>query len=179
MNTCRRFRDRVWVSAWILCLGVVMLAGCETSGGASGSAEDADRQSRSSGVGLVPRVQAPIADVPVPVGFHLVEAISRHYTVGDQRFVDHTYEGRESKFDVERFYRERMPLKDWEPAGQQMVRGRFEQRYRKADELAEITVESSRNAFGMERTRVSITVRPGGSTAESGGRADPADRSGN
>lgn len=172
MKTLNRFRKRVWAPAWILCLGVAMLAGCEATGGNnSRTGENADGERRSGGVGLVPRAQSPIADVPVPVGFHLVESISRHYTVGEQRFIDHTYEGRESKFDVERFYRERMPLKDWQPKGEQMVRGRFEQRYRKADELAQITVDSSRNAFGIERTRVSITIRPAESSDGSKGEA--------
>jgi len=163
----------------ILCLWTAVAVGCTAHGGAARNGDEAtEAPARRGRVGLVPKVQAPIADVPVPVGFQLVESISRHYTVGDQRFIDHTYEGRENKFDVDRFYRERMPLKDWRSEGNQMVRGTFEQRYRKNNEIAEITIDSERNAFGMERTRVAITIRPDpdGPNGDSGaGSADAPD----
>jgi hypothetical protein len=135
------------------------LTGCETTGGGSAPSVGPDGRPEVR-VGLVPQTRPPISDVPIPVGFNMVESVSRHYNVGAQRFIDHTYQGRESKFDVDRFYRERMPIKDWVPLGNQMIRGKFTQRYEKQGEVAEITIDSKNNAFGAERTNVSITIRP-------------------
>jgi len=138
-------------------LGACASSGRETAGSTQGEQQAGpDRPMR---VGLIPQSRPPIADLPVPIGFKLAESISRTYESGGTRTIDHTYEGRDDKFAVERFYAEQMPLKDWEAKSKRMERGVITQIYQKAGEMAEVRISDAKG-LTTNRTSIHITVQP-------------------
>lgn len=101
-----------------------MSAGCTAAGNeplAAGKSETTPAPLTQAD--LLPQNRPPIADLPVPVGFKLVESISRSYDWGGGRVVDHTFEGRAEKLELERFYLRQMPALGWMRANAQQVRG--------------------------------------------------------
>lgn len=109
--------------------------------------------------GLVPQAQPPVEDVPVPIGFKLVEPMSRSLVTGGERKVEHTYQGRAEKFDVKRFYARQMPLSGWKLISEQFVSGEFALHFSKDEELAEVTL-TSQSSWGRERTTVGVSIGP-------------------
>jgi hypothetical protein len=148
-------------------LGAMVLGGCDGFGGSSStknnlnstSADDATANAATiTGTNLIPAPRPPVPDLPVAIGFKMNESISRNYESAGARFIDHTYEGQADKFDVERFYRQQMPLKGWTMRGSQMVRGDFLMRFEKGSELCEVGI-SSEKTFRGERTTVNFNVQ--------------------
>lgn len=177
MQRCTITSRMAWLTlaAWAGWL-LVMSTGCQTSFSASLGDERNNGQSTASSAaaiddsgaprsvgrpGLVPMARPPIPDLPVPIGFKLVESISRSYESAGARLIDHTYEGRESKYDVDRFYRKQMPLKGWTMRSTQMVRGEHLLRFVKDTELCEVRI-TSRDAFGGQRTAITFNVQTQG-----------------
>jgi hypothetical protein len=165
-----------WLTLPAAALAVVVCSGCQTSFSASLGDErnngqyaatnaeatgDNDTPRSVGRPGLVPMARPPIPDLPVPIGFKLVESISRSYESAGARLIDHTYEGRETKYDVDRFYRKQMPLKGWTMRSTQMVRGEHLLRFVKDTELCEVRI-TSRDAFGGQRTRITFNVQTQG-----------------
>jgi len=144
----------------LTCLIVLagLLGACESTG-AVASATPADGETadppRRARVGLIPQTRPPIRDIPVPIAFKLAEEISRTYESGGVRTVDHTYVGRDDKFEVERFYAEQMPLKDWVAKSKRMERGVITQIYEKGDEMAQVEI---RDAKGLTTNRSSVHI---------------------
>ena len=139
------------------------LCACQSEGpnaepaGASATSSAADAQPRAR-VGLIPQRQTPIADLPVPIGFKLAESISRDFESAGVRFVDHTYVGRDDKFEVERFYSEQMPQHGWVFQSKRMVRGDITLRYDKGQESAEVRIADA-SGLTTNRTSVQITIQ--------------------
>lgn len=109
--------------------------------------------------GLVPQARPPVADVPVPIGFKLIEPASRSFIAGDERRIKHAYQGGAEKFDVKRFYARQMPLNGWKLLNEQFLSGEFMLQFAKADERAELTVAST-TSWGRERTTVKVSIQP-------------------
>jgi hypothetical protein len=142
-------------AGWILMAGLI-LAGCTelqtgsgtgTGPGSASSTTGSSSTARSEpvvlkGHGLVAQVRPPVADLPVPVGFEILEAESRNYESAGARFVDHTYQGKADKFAVERFVREQLPGKGWTLRGSQMVRGTFFLKYDKGSEFLDVMISA-------------------------------------
>jgi hypothetical protein len=131
-------------------------AGCSSGGGetagksaSSGTGASGGPVSGSGGgsgkIGLIPARNPPVGDLPVPLGFKMDESTSRSYESAGSRYVDHTFEGRSSKVEVEQFIRQQMPLKGWTFRGSQMVRGTYVLRYEKGSEFCDVTIVGSDN----------------------------------
>ena len=163
---------------WTMCLVAVFvvagLAGCEGLGSSRRStvasvkdpagepkAATSDAATTSTppvAMGLVAQPDPPFDDLPVPVGFKMVESISRSYESGGARFIDHTYQGRAGKFRVEQFCREQMALEDWKIRSAQMVRGALLIRCEKGNETCDVRITDGAGLFRMA-TRVSFNVQ--------------------
>ncbi len=153
-------------TGWILMAGI-LLAGCSDFRVGGDTAESppigakaststgtpAGRPSAMAGTRLVAQSRPPVADLPIPVGFAIVESVSRSYESAGARFVDHTYQARADKFEVERFVREQLPGKGWTLRGSQMVRGTFFLKYEKGNEFLDVTIT------GEDRPLLGETVK--------------------
>ncbi|MFP4355645.1 MAG: hypothetical protein ACLFUJ_11035 [Phycisphaerae bacterium] len=110
----------MWLCATAAMIGCG-LTGCadvEMNNGQTGQ-QGNQAQSRR----LMAKVNPPVLDIPVPIGFDLDEARSRNRSGAGTRFVDHVYTGRAEKFDVVRFYRRHMPEHGWKEMSYQFAQG--------------------------------------------------------
>lgn len=106
--------------AWFTCL-LLALLGCESIPTATHS-DDGQLLAPAPASGLVALVRSPIPDVPMPVGFVAVAARSNSTVNADgTRVVNHTYQGRATVADAVRFYRQQLPINQW-----QYVREQFD-----------------------------------------------------
>ena len=151
----------------------IALAGCSdfrASGGSSdapakaadGSAARPPAPSRTT---LIPQSRPPVADLPVPIGFAIVESMSRSFESSGARYVDHTYQGRADKFDVERFARENLVHKGWRLRSSQMVRGDFELKLEKASELLDVTIRGEERPILGHSTTLRYNLQTAGRSA--------------
>lgn len=154
-----------WVRqlAAVLMVSAAAIAGCEGDGPSLavplvGNDNAASAKVRSE-VGLIPQARPPIQDLPVPVGFKLVESVSRDYESDNLRFVDHTYRGDAELVQVKRFVSGQMPRKGWTLETSQFVRGVQTLRFRKGEELAVAEIEMDRNIFGQTTARLTYSVQ--------------------
>jgi hypothetical protein len=147
----------------ILPLLAALIAGCESTGfkeePASPSGGSGASSTPAGSRGLVAMARTPVADVPVPIGFKIDDAVSRSYESAGARFVDHTYTGKADKIDTERFYRQQMPNKGWVLRDAQMVRGMYLLSYEKAGEKCDVRISGSETTFGGQLSRVNAIVR--------------------
>lgn len=150
----------------ILCLSAMLafVTACETGGSTARSEQDdkdAAQASRAAtnSLGLIPQTRPPFADLPVPIGFKLIEDLSRDHVTAGRRTVDHTYQGRDDKYEVERFYLTQMPLKDWKLMDRKMDGGRFRIRFARPAEQCEIQINDPQSLMGS-RTTIHIMVNP-------------------
>ncbi|MDH3584222.1 MAG: hypothetical protein OER86_08405 [Phycisphaerae bacterium] len=104
--------------------------------------------------------RTPVADIPVPVGFEMVEPISRNYLTSGSRIVDHTYRGKGDKLVVKNFYLKHMPIKGWTIRRLQMVRGIYRLNCEKGQETCDVTIDSLERTFGGYLTTVTAHVQP-------------------
>ena len=144
--------------AMVLGAGLIACEGTGAATATTGNNGDDAAPAKLGRVGLIPQFQPPIADLPVPIGFKLAEKISRTYESGGTRTVDHTYEGRDDKFDVDRFYVEQMPLKGWKAKAKRMERGVITQTFEKDNELATVVISDAKG-LTTNRTSIHITVQ--------------------
>ena len=68
---------------------------------------------RQQAPGLVADPDSPIPDVPKPIGFVPVESRSAHEQVGDQRYIEHVYQGRGKPTEAARFYTRALVDNGW------------------------------------------------------------------
>lgn len=66
-----------------------------------------------AGRGLVADPASPIPDVPKPIGFVPVSSRSGHEMAGDQRYIEHVYQGRGTPTEASRFYTRQLPANGW------------------------------------------------------------------
>lgn len=92
--------------AWTLVLGAAgLLAGCPSS-----STEPGNGPAPTE---LAPMAIPPIPEVPLPVGFRLIEDRSLSMIRPGVQMIAHTYRGPADKYAVRRFYWKQMPLSGW------------------------------------------------------------------
>ncbi len=72
------------------------------------------------GPGLVAQPDAPIPDVPMPVGFKPVVTQCSSSFDGVARTVTHVYQGRARAVEAVLFYRQQLPLSNWRPVDKQV-----------------------------------------------------------
>ncbi len=149
----------------ILCCGAIASVGCMSNAGKSDT-EVADERAAAEAaeaamdsVGLIPQTHPPIRDLPVPIGFKLIDEISRHDQSPERRVIDHIYQGRDEPVDVKRFYTMQMPLKDWEQTHARYAAGQHMLRFIKQGHAATINI-SDKLTFAGRRTTIHIEVNP-------------------
>jgi len=117
----------------------------------------------------------PIADLPVPIGFDLVEGKSRNFAAAGARYIDHMYSGRADKFAVGRFYKRQMPINRWALVTDMFVQGDMMLDFEKANERCRISISTS-GFFGSTKIRMAVwtsgpIVQPAGYGSSRGSRA--------
>ena len=98
------------------------------------------------------------ADVPVPVGFELVDASSVAKPGDSTRFLRHRYRGRTDKASVRRFYQAQMPLMRWTCKDDASEGGRTVMHFRRGHESC--TVHIGADSANGWRTMVEVTISP-------------------
>ncbi|MAE61866.1 MAG: hypothetical protein CMJ49_10990 [Planctomycetaceae bacterium] len=149
-------------------VGLLAVAGCGSA--ASGSQPLALSAHKSdpalinttprTEAGLYPQSRPPIADLPVPAGFKIVEATSRSHQTDAQRTVDHTYKGRDSRIQVERFYRRQMPAAGWTWRDSTMADGVHMLHFDKDDHRCAVRISLEPRPLRDAVTVIHIDVRP-------------------
>jgi hypothetical protein len=136
--------------ALTLVIAAAAVPGCSILGG--GSAQD-------SGANLITAPNPPIADVPVPAGFSLVQKKSNSKVIpsSNVRFVDHLYSGREDFLPVVRFYRDQLPANGWQWVDQTQTGSEMSLHFTKNNEDCRITIRS-----GTLNTHIRIRIDPMG-----------------
>lgn len=164
-NTRSARPARLVLALFTLAAGLFLL-GCESMNRSAGDAQENGQSEQAESRreappqrGLVPRTNPPARDLPVPVGFSLMEDESRSYMSGNMRFIDHTYQGRATKGDLQHFYREQLPVRGWKLQNAQMVRGTHILRYEKDDEALDVQIYDDDRLFRGAYSRVTLLVQ--------------------
>ncbi|MCP4590253.1 MAG: hypothetical protein GY842_05895 [bacterium] len=135
------------VSVIPLLAGGLLLCGCESPPARK------DQTAR-----LIPNHRPYERDVPLPVGFSIVEPAMEDYSTGQSRtYLRHTYAGRADKFAVRRFYQEQMPLQRWVKVSDGAIKGEFSLRFAKGGELCDVDIHDEWSILG-KRTVVQVKV---------------------
>ncbi len=111
-------------------------------------------------VGLVPQPRLAIKDLPVPLGFELIDEQSRTYYLGKNRIIDHIYEGKGTRGDADRFYRQQMLIKGWVKRGDKTIHGKSVLLFEKKSEFCEVTIHQKSRTFGGHTATIQISVQP-------------------
>lgn len=94
-------------------------------------------------------------DVPLPIGFGIVEKHSEDRMTGKRRvYVRHTYEGDGDSYQVRDFYRERMPQYKWRVVEAGQVGNVHRLRFKKGDEACTVTITPG--SWGKTRFEIMI-----------------------
>lgn len=96
-------------------------------------------------------------DVPVPVGFELVEKAPKEQTQSQGRYLHHQYEGRADKSALRSFYLEQMPLVRWSCERDTAARGRYTMRFTRGGEACTVEISGGRT---VGRVLVSVRITP-------------------
>ncbi len=109
---------------------------------------------------LMARQRAPISDLPVPMGFRILEDESEDAYTGRRRlYVRHVYEGSGEPFAVRNFYRDRMPQYQWQLVNSVHVAGTHSMVFEKGQELCTVTVSRYKSGW-RSGIRVQIIIMP-------------------
>ena len=138
---------------------LLLLPACQQQTTTNGPETTADRSATRprAPMGLLPTARPPVPDLPIPMGFSMVESISRSYESAGARFIDHSFAGSEDKIDVDRFYMHLMPKYGWTLRGRRLVRGTYIHMYEKKDEFCEVAI-SDRGGL-TSSTMITFTVQ--------------------
>ena len=132
---------------------VVALLGVVCSGACDPAAQTHEQRVR-----LIASTRAYERDIPLPVGFSIVEQSMEDHSTGQCRtYLRHLYAGSDDKFAVRNFYREQMPLMRWAKMSDGAIKGDFSMRFAKGNEVCEISINEEGRLFG-NRTLVQIRV---------------------
>lgn len=142
-------RQRVIMTLAVACF--LILGGCN----GNNRIGPGDQELEDTGM-LLPSIDAAIPDVPLPLGFHLIESRSRHVAAGDSRMIDYLYKGRANKFSVARFYRHYMPNSRWQLVTDRFAQGTYILIFRKGSEECLLTVNGS--GSWLSPTYISVQV---------------------
>ncbi len=106
-------------------------------------------------------------DIPVPVGFKLVERSSEDWVTPGLRYVRHRYEGRADKADLRSFYRAQMPLVRWSQTSDASVHGRYTMRFTRGTETCTVEISGAEPGV-LGRVIVDVLITPAGRSAPAG-----------
>lgn len=146
----------------LVCVLAVLASSCETTG----SSGAANRDPVQRATGLAPHYSPPVADIPLPRQFSLVESESFSSIAGTMRDVAHTYAGKADPLAVVRFYKDQMPANSWIPLGERFRGGEWSLHYQKDNETCQICVYRSNLSTKITVDIFSLDRLP--SSAESG-----------
>jgi hypothetical protein len=134
---------RLGYSAAVLVVAMMGMGGCSHT-------------SNEATTPLIPAVDPPVADVPIPAGFRMTgDSTSKVESTG-LRFVNHLYVGSDDILPVVRFYKDEMPKKGWGFVDQtQMVDNEIRLHFSKNSEDCVVTVEP-----GTLHTHVRVQIDP-------------------
>lgn len=139
---------RFTLAAAVILLAVGAMSGCATDSSSSGGPPSAVVEK------LIPQSHPPVQDVPVPVGFKIVESKSNAYQTGNVRYVSHYYRGRKGKDVVADFFWEQMAETKWRREGIWKTRGVWRLHFSKGNERADVTIDE--NVWGTSTAHVSV-----------------------
>lgn len=105
---------QTWVFVgFMLMAGVLFLPGCARS-------DAGERIYRQSRVGLVAQTHEVVAEVPIPIGFKIVEDKSREWKTDGFLYTEYLFQGKSTLSDTVVFYRSQLRTNGWNLAGEQM-----------------------------------------------------------
>lgn len=99
------------------------------------------------------------ADIPLPVGFRLVDQSSEDWVGGPVRYLRHRYVGRAPRTAVRRFYREQMPLVRWIAESDGTVQGTVTLRFYRGREVCTVTM-NGRSPDRAGRVTIEVLITP-------------------
>ena len=109
---------------------------------------------------LMAKQQSPISDLPVPMGFRILEDESEDAYTGRRRlYVRHVYAGSGEPFAVRNFYRDRMPQYKWQLVNAVHVSGTHSMVFQKGQESCTVTISRSKSGWSSG-IRVQIIIMP-------------------
>ncbi len=128
----------------ILCALTMFIAGCSSG---------------SSMSKLIPSPNPPVADVPIPIGFHidLSHSQSTYVPKTNLRMVNQEYKGSDPRLSVARFYEDNMPGSGWKTISLQGSQ-RLVLNFSKAGEICTVTI-----THGWFHTHIYVVIAPMGS----------------
>ncbi len=113
----------------------------------------------STPVRLTPVSNPYFGDIPVPLGFSIVDGLSMDITSGGLRQVRHVYEGSARRVHVRDFYVEQMPIARWRLVNSQFEQGVYTLRYEKERESCEVRIGESGSLSRKCQIRVLVAPR--------------------
>ena len=119
---------------------------------------------------LLARQRAPISDLPVPMGFRILEDESEDAYTGRRRlYVRHVYEGSGEPFAVRNFYRDRMPQYKWQLVNTVHFAGTHSMVFQKGQESCTVAISRSKSGWSSG-IRIQIVIMPEERGAQAGTR---------
>ncbi len=108
---------------------------------------------------LLPQANPYARDIPVPMGFKMVEDACEDQLTGSRRlYLRHTYEGRaHDKHAIRSFYEEQMPRVRWTLVSNRNVKGTFALRFEKGGEACTITIRDAGRSL-RANTQIEVVV---------------------
>lgn len=101
-----------------------------------------------------------VRDIPVPISFELVDAMSRSYRRAGFRMIEHSYFGYAEPVTVYAFYRDEMPRSGWKTLSDQNVQGTYHLSFQKGKETAVVIVSRDRKDLLRTGALVTVAVKP-------------------
>ena len=126
------------LATWMIVMALLVVVGCNNKSNMV-AAGDTSREA-SVLARLLPQARPPIPDLPVPLGFSLVQKKSRSFAAAGARYIDHVYAGGGEKFAVQRFYKQYMPISRWTLVTDMFVQGDIQLDFEKQTERCRITI---------------------------------------
>ncbi len=119
---------------------------------------------------LMAKQRAPVSDLPVPMGFRIVEDESEDASTGRRRlYLRHVYAGSGEPFTVRNFYRDRMPQYKWQLVNSTYAAGTHTMVFQKGQESCTVAISRSKSAW-TSGIRVQIIIMPEERGAQAGTR---------
>lgn len=145
--------------ACVVLLSVALIGGCSDLRAVR--SDDGQLLAAPTGRGLVARSPSPVADLPMPIGFVMVQSRSRASVEPGRRMVTHVYQGRAAFADVIEFYRSELRRHGWRVRGER-IEGQTAVTLTatKADEAARVEVDRRDAVITVELTIAPIEPPP-------------------
>jgi hypothetical protein len=147
-------------------MALALLVGCNREAQTVDVSSGAPRMAEA--VTEVPaQAGAPIADIPMPVGFKLDQEHSRNATAAGARFIDHVYAGDGDKRQVHMFFKRQMPISRWALMRDVFAQGSIQMDFDNSRETCRIVITESTSIWPWSKpVKVSVVVLPMGKIHE-------------